>query len=71
MFLKILIWIFAKKKKKKVIVLNNPVVFEIVVRNTGDIKLSDVKVSENPHDGLKYISWYDNSALWRYNGDLT
>ena len=55
----------------KVIMLNGQVVFEIVVRNTGDVKLSDVKVSENPQNGLKYVSWYDNSALWRYNGDLT
>lgn len=55
----------------KVILLNNQVVFEIVVHNTGDVKLSDVIVSENPQNGLKYVSWYDNSALWRYNGDLT
>ncbi len=55
----------------KVILLNNQVIFEIVVHNTGDVGLSDVIVSENPQDGLKYVSWYDNSALWRYNGDLT
>ena len=61
----------SKVALEKVIVVNNQVVFEIVVHNTGDVMLSDVIVSENPQDGLKFVRWYDNSALWRYNGDLT
>ena len=52
-------------------VLGGQITFEIVVHNTGNKNLENVKISEILPDGLIYDNFVDYLDLWRYNGDLT
>ena len=52
-------------------VLGGQITFQIVVHNTGNKNLENVKVSEILPDGLIYNHFVDYLDLWRYNGDLT
>ena len=52
-------------------VLGGQITFEIVVHNTGNKNLENVKISEILPEGLIYDHFVDNIDLWTYNGDLT
>ena len=52
-------------------VLGGQITFEIVVHNTGNTNLENVKISEILPEGLVYDHFVDNIDLWTYNGDLT
>ena len=52
-------------------VLGGQITFQIVVQNTGNTNLENVKISEILPDGLIYDYFTDYLGLWRYNGDLT
>ncbi len=47
------------------------VMFEILVQNTGNVVLNDVKVTETSFNGLKYNTFVDHTGNWKYNDDLT
>ena len=53
------------------VIIGNTVIFEIVVRNTGDKRLHNVTVHEKFDDGLEFIRMIDNSELWIDNNDLS
>ena len=55
--------------------LGEQVVFEIIVRNTGDCALDDVFVEEKSFDGLVYdsfngVNWNKEGNIFKYNGVL-
>ena len=52
-------------------VLGGQITFEIVIHNTGNTNLENVKISEILPEGLVYDHFVDYLNLWRYNGDLT
>ena len=52
-------------------VLGGQITFEIVVHNTGNKNLENVKILEILPEGLIYDHFVDNIDLWTYNGDLT
>ena len=52
-------------------VLGGQITFEIVIHNTGNTNLENVKISEILPDGLVYDHFVDYLNLWTYNGDLT
>ena len=52
-------------------VLGGQITFQIVVHNTGNKNLENVKITEILPDGLIYSHFVDYLDLWTYNGDLT
>ncbi|SDA72335.1 DUF7507 domain-containing protein, partial [Methanobrevibacter millerae] len=54
-----------------VVILGSQVRFEIIVRNTGNVILNNVVVSEDSFEGLTYDSFIDYTGLWTKNGDLS
>ncbi|WP_149732843.1 DUF11 domain-containing protein, partial [Methanobrevibacter millerae] len=54
-----------------VVIVGNQVTFEIVVRNTGEVALTDVVVEESSYTGLVYDSFVDYNGLWIKNNDLS
>ena len=54
-----------------VVTTGEEVIFEIVIRNTGQTALNDIVVKESSFDGLKYLGWYDDTGLWIKNDDLS
>ncbi len=55
----------------KTVVVGQQVLFEIVVRNTGDETLGNVTVREISYDGLVFDHMQDYEDLWIDNGDLS
>ncbi|MBR6025034.1 MAG: DUF11 domain-containing protein [Methanobrevibacter sp.] len=55
----------------KIVSIGEEVIFEIIVRNTGEIALNDVVVKESSFDALEYLTWYDDTGLWIKNDDLS
>ena len=53
------------------VVLGGQITFQIVVHNTGNKNLENVKITEILPDGLIYSHFVDYLDLWTYNGDLT
>ncbi|SDA72896.1 DUF11 domain-containing protein, partial [Methanobrevibacter millerae] len=54
-----------------VVILGSQVRFEIVVKNTGNVILNNVVVSEESFEGLVYDSFIDYTGLWIRNDNLT
>ena len=60
----------------KTVAINEIVTFEIFVKNTGEIDLTDVTVKDIPQDGLNYVGYkYTNDwkyvgGVWKFNGVL-
>ena len=52
-------------------VLGGQITFEIVVHNTGNTNLKNVKISEILPEGLVYDHFVDYLNLWTYNNDLS
>ena len=55
----------------KMVNINEDVIFEIVVRNTGKTALNNVLVQEYQFDGLVYLDWFDDMGMWIDNRDLS
>ena len=65
----------------KTVEIGNQTSFEIIVKNTGDIDLSEVFVEEQPLNGLVYHSWSQNNHWnhsivngkhrWTFRGNLS
>ena len=54
-----------------VVILGSQARFEIIVRNTGNVALTNVVVKEASYDGLIYDSFVDYTGLWSKNDDMT
>ena len=61
----------SKISINKMVNINEDVIFEIVVRNTGKTALNNVLVDEYQFDGLSYVGWFDDMGMWRDNHDLS
>ena len=61
----------SKISINKMVNINEDVIFEIVVRNTGKTALNNVLVDEYQFDGLVYLDWFDDMGMWRDNHDLS
>lgn len=49
--------------------VGNQTTFKIIVKNTGEVSLADVKISEVSYDGLIYDS-YTSDELWDYSNNV-
>ena len=49
----------------KTVAINEIVTFEIFVKNTGEIDLTDVTVKDIPQEGLNYVG-YRHTNDWNY-----
>lgn len=60
----------SKNTLTKRVLVGDNVEFEIIVKNTGDLLLKDVFVSESKYDsGLEYVRYYSVKGDWKYSYD--
>ncbi len=55
----------------KIIHLGEIAYFEIIIRNTGEVTLTNLTVYETDFEGLIYAGWFDDTGLWSKNDDLS
>lgn len=60
----------SKEALNKTVEVGDLVEFVINVKNTGNINLNDVFVTEDKYSGLEYVSYKDSTGKWSYSGSL-
>ena len=51
--------------------IGEDVYFEIIVRNTGKVNITNLTITERPGEGLKYVSYVDSQGFWIGGANLT
>ena len=64
-------YIIGKIALNATVTVGDKVYFEITVKNTGKVNITDLTIIERPDDGLTYDSFIDQQGFWSAGAGLT
>ena len=61
----------GKVALNKTVTVGDKVYFEITVKNTGKVNITELTIIERPEEGLTYDSFIDSQGFWSEGADFT